>query len=234
MSDSNSKNNNLKGFKNSWMDMRGCVWVGGKFLKPWQVTHKNYWVNFYASHIQHFTSDSNSKIDNLQGFENSWKEIWKFIKPWQVTHKIIEWIFIQVTFNILWVTLTQKIITWRLSKIHEWIWGDVYEWGKVLKPWQVTHKIIEWIFIQVTFNILRVTLTHRVSNIHKWIWGDLYESGKVFLNHDKWHIKLLSEFFRQFTFNILWVTLTQKIITRRVSNIHKWIWWDIYEWGKVS
>ena len=28
----------------------------------------------------------------------------------------------QVTFNILQVTLTQKIITHRLSKIHEWFW----------------------------------------------------------------------------------------------------------------
>ena len=32
----------------------------------------------------------------------------KFLKAWQVTDKIIEWIFIQLTFNILWVTLTQK------------------------------------------------------------------------------------------------------------------------------
>ena len=28
----------------------------------------------------------------------------KFIKPWQVTDKIIEYIFMQFTFNILWVT----------------------------------------------------------------------------------------------------------------------------------
>ena len=51
----------------------------------------------------------------------------KFLKPWQVTHKIIEWIFMQVTFNFLRVTLTQKIITHRVSKIHEWIQGDVYK-----------------------------------------------------------------------------------------------------------
>ena len=37
----------------------------------------------------------------------------------------------QVTFNFLQVTLTQKIITCRVLKIHEWIQGDVYEWGKV-------------------------------------------------------------------------------------------------------
>ena len=36
----------------------------------------------------------------------------------------------QVTFNILQVTQTQKIITHRLSQIHKWIQGDVYEWGK--------------------------------------------------------------------------------------------------------
>ena len=32
-----------------------------------------------------------------------------------------------------------------------------------------------------------------------------------------------------------WVkTQTQKIITRRVLKIHKWISGDVYEWGKVS
>ena len=161
----------------------------------------------------------------------------------------------EFTFNFLWVTLTQKIITCRLWKIHKWIWGDVYEqgqsflshdkwqikllseffpihiqhitsdsnWennnsyigfqkfmtgfggmcvrrGKFLEPWQVTDKIIEWIFSQFTFNILWVTLTqniitHRVSKIHEWVWGDVYEQGQSFLSHDKWQIKLVSEFF---------------------------------------
>ena len=55
----------------------------------------------------------------------------KFLKACQVTDKIIEWIFIKFTFNILRLTLTQKIITCRVSKIHEWIWGDVYEWGSM-------------------------------------------------------------------------------------------------------
>ena len=72
--------------------------------------------------------------------------------------------------------------------------------GKFLKPWQVRDKIIEWIFSQFTFNILWVTLTkkiitHRVSKIHEWLWGDVYEQGKVSETHDKWEIKLLSEFF---------------------------------------
>ena len=36
----NSINNNSQGFKNSWMDMVGCVWVGENFLKEWQVADK--------------------------------------------------------------------------------------------------------------------------------------------------------------------------------------------------
>ena len=68
--------------------------------------------------------------------------------------------------------------------------------GKFLKPWQMTAKIIEWIFMQFTFNILWVTLTqkiitHRVSKIHEWIWGDMHAIGENFLNHDKWQLKLL-------------------------------------------
>ena len=34
--------------------------------------------------------------------------------------------------------------------------------GNFLKPWQVTDKIIEWIFSQFTFNILQVTLTQNI------------------------------------------------------------------------
>ena len=44
-----------------------------------------------------------------------------------LTDKIIEGIFMQFTFDILQVTLIQKIITHRVLKIHEWIWRDVYE-----------------------------------------------------------------------------------------------------------
>ena len=40
-----------------------------------------------------------------------------FVKPWQVMDNIIEWIFMQFTFNILRLTLTQKIITHRVLKI---------------------------------------------------------------------------------------------------------------------
>ena len=51
----------------------------------------------------------------------------KFLKEWQVTDKIIEGIFMQFTFNLLQMTQTQEIITRRVSKIHEWIWEDVYD-----------------------------------------------------------------------------------------------------------
>ena len=56
----------------------------------------------------------------MNGFEGMCMSRGKFLKPWQVTDKIIELIFMQVTFNILRVTLTQKIITCRVLKIHEW------------------------------------------------------------------------------------------------------------------
>ena len=51
----------------------------------------------------------------------------KFLMEWQVTDKIIEWIFFQITFNLLQMTQTQKIITHKVSKIHKVIWGHVYE-----------------------------------------------------------------------------------------------------------
>ena len=160
---------------------------GAKFLKPWQVTDKIIEWIFCQFTFNILRVTLTQKIITHRVLKNSWMVlrgcVWsrgKFLKPWQVTDKIIEWIFSQFTFNILWVTLTQKIITHRVSKIHEWIQGDVYEWAKFLKPWQVTHKIIEWIFMQFTFNILWVTLTqkiitHRVLKIHEWIQGDVYE-----------------------------------------------------------
>ena len=55
----------------------------------------------------------------------------KFLKKWQVKDKIIELIFFQFVFNILQMTQTQEIINHMVSKIHKWIWGDVYEWDKV-------------------------------------------------------------------------------------------------------
>ena len=51
------------------MDMGGCVWVAESFLRNdrWQ----NYSVNFFPINIWPFTNDSNSKNNNLYGFENS-------------------------------------------------------------------------------------------------------------------------------------------------------------------
>ena len=119
----------------------------------------------------------------MNGYEGMCMSWGKFLKEWQVTHKTIEWIVFQFTFNLLQMTQTQEIITHRVSKIHDWIWQNVYEWGKFLKEWQVIHKIIEWIFFQFTFKLLWMTqtenITHKVSKFHEWIRGDVYEWGKV-------------------------------------------------------
>ena len=101
-----------------------------------------------------------------------------------MTDKIIEWIFFPIHIQPLWMIQTREIITFSVSKIHKWIWGDVYDWGKFFMEWQVTDKIIEWIVSQFTFNLLLMTPTQeiincRVSKIHEWIWGDVYEWGKV-------------------------------------------------------
>ena len=37
----------------------------------------------------------------------------------------------QFTFSLLQMTQTQKIITSKVLKIHEWKQGDVYEWGEI-------------------------------------------------------------------------------------------------------
>ena len=58
--------------------------------------------------------------------------------------------------------------------------------GKLIKPWQVTDKIIEWIFMQFTFQHFTSDSNSKNNNfigflkIHKWIWGDVYEWGKVY------------------------------------------------------
>ena len=67
----------------------------------------------------------------MNGYEGMCLSGGKFLKEWQVTDKIIEWIVFQFTFNLSWMTQTQEIINCRVSKIHKWIWGVVYEWGKV-------------------------------------------------------------------------------------------------------
>ena len=136
-------------------------------------------------------NDSNSKNNHLLGFENSQMDIkgcvWvgeSFLMKWQVTDKIIEWIVFQFIFNLLQMTQTQEIINHRVSKFTNGYEGLCMSGGKFLKEWQVTDKIIEWIFFQFTFNLLQMTQTQRIIScwvlkIHKWIWGDVYEWGKV-------------------------------------------------------
>ena len=109
----------------------------GKFPKPWQVTDKiiEWFILRFISYILWMTQSQEKitcrvlKITN--GYEGLCMSEKKFSKPWQVTDKIIECIFFQFTFNHLLMTQTQEITTHRVSKIHEWIWGDVYDWGKV-------------------------------------------------------------------------------------------------------
>ena len=48
------------------------------------------------------------------GYEGLCMRGGKFLKEWQVWDKIIGWIFFQFTFNLLWMTQTQEIITHRL------------------------------------------------------------------------------------------------------------------------
>ena len=113
-----------------------------------------------------------------------------FYNKWQVTDKIIQWIFMQFKFNILLVTLTQKVITHRVLKISHMdrYDGNLYELEEsFFNRWQVRDKIIEWIFMQFKFNILRVTLTqkiitHRVLKISYMdrYDGNLYELGESF------------------------------------------------------
>ena len=74
-------------------------------------------MNCFPIHIQPFTN----------GYEALCMSGEKFLMEWQGTDKIIEWIVFQFTFNLSWMTQTQEIINCRVSKIHKWIWGDVYE-----------------------------------------------------------------------------------------------------------
>ena len=126
---------------NSWpmVTLRGCVWVGAKFLKPWQVTGfwkfiEWIWGQMCITRGKFLWVTDNSHIKLLiEFFPNS--------------HSYISW-----------VNLTQNIITGSLLKIHEWIWGDVYEQGKSFLSHDKSHiKFIEWIFSQFSFNILWVT-----------------------------------------------------------------------------
>ena len=108
---------------------------GRKFLKEWQVTDKNYWVEFFSNlhstllqmtQTQEIINCRVSKIykSDMRGCVWVGQSLLRNDK-WEI--KLLSWIVFQFTFNLLWMTQTQKIITCRILKIHKWIWGDVYE-----------------------------------------------------------------------------------------------------------
>ena len=150
---------------------------------------------------------------------------------WQI--KLLSEFFFQFTFNILQMTQSQKIITCRVLKNHECVW--VGEGFLRNDKWQI--KLLSAffpIYIQLFTNNSnsKRKKTLRVSKIHEWIWGDVCDCGK-FLK--EWQVTdiIIEWIFFQFMFNLLQMTQTQKIITRRVSKIHEWIWRDVWV-GKVS
>ena len=70
---------------------------------------------------------------------------------------------------------------------------------KFLMEWQVTDKVIKWIFFQFILNLLQITQTQKIITHRVSIYMNGYEEcvwvGKSFLWNDKWQIKLLSELF---------------------------------------
>ena len=127
------KKKSIVGFQKFTDGYEGMFMSGRKFLKESKVTDKIIeWIFFQFTfnllqmiQTQEIINCRVSKFTNL--YEGMCMSGTKFIKKWQVTDKIIEWIVFQFTFNLLWMTQTQKIITCRILKIHKWIWGDVYE-----------------------------------------------------------------------------------------------------------
>ena len=111
---------------------------------------------------------------------------------WQIN--IIEWIFMQFTFNILWVTLIQKIITRRVSAnsqmdMREICMGE----GKFIKPWQVTDKIIEWHFYAIHIQHFMSDSNSKNNNMYgsensRMNMKGCVWVGESFLSHDKWKI----------------------------------------------
>ena len=60
MSDSNSKHNNSQGFKNSWIVLRGCVWVGESFLNhdKWQIILlSEFFPNSHSTYYEWLTQN---------------------------------------------------------------------------------------------------------------------------------------------------------------------------------
>ena len=99
--------------------------------------------------------------------------------------KIIEWIIFLFTFNLLWMTQTQEVITCRVLKFTNGYEGMCMSGGKFLKEWQVTDKIIESIFFQFTLNLLWMTqtqeiITHMVSKFMNGYEGMCMTRAKFF------------------------------------------------------
>ena len=94
-------------------------------------------MNFFPIHIQDFMSDSNSENNNSWGFKNSRKVLRECVWAGESFSSHDKWEikllseFFPNSHSTFYEWLTQKIITHRVLKIHEWLWGDVYEQGKV-------------------------------------------------------------------------------------------------------
>ena len=134
--------------------------IGEKFLKERQVKDKStesIFSQFAFNHLQ--MTQTQKRITHRVSKIHKW--IWehgyewgKFSRPWQVTDKLLSDFLFTIHIFILRMTQTQEIITRRVLKIHEWIWGDVYEWGKV--SWTMICERLNYrlnIFFQFTFNL---------------------------------------------------------------------------------
>ena len=87
----------------------------------------------------------------------------------------------------------------QVLKIHEWIWGDVYELGKVSET--MTCDRYYWVnFFPIHIQDFMSDSNSENNNLQGFknsqkVLRESVWAGESFLNHDKWHIKLLSEFF---------------------------------------
>ena len=150
----------------------------GKFLKDWQ--DKIIEGPFFK------WLKSRKIIIGFQKFMNAYKGMCmsggKFLKEWQVTDKIIEWNSFPILFNLL-NDSNSKNNNSGFQKFTNAYEGMCMSEGKFLKPWQVTDKIIEWIFFQFTFNLLQMTqtkiITCRVSKINQMDRRGCVWVGKV-------------------------------------------------------
>ena len=129
------------------MDMGGYVWLG-KFLKEWQVIDEIIESVFFqfTYNLLWMIQTQEKSITGFQkltiGYEGMCMNGGNFLMEWQVTDKITEQIFFLIYIQPFTNNSNSKN-NHRVLKIHEWIWGDVYEWGKFLKEWQVADKITE-------------------------------------------------------------------------------------------